>query len=123
MGGGYFKGIGAEQTFDQGAAQEAPAPGRGAGRREAHRADRLACSRLTPAAPEGQIVSTPRRVVLHQPRSRPRACKVGPEASTCTTSSTKIKDADGRLLDKVIEQTGVLEVTQVLRRSRRSASW
>ena len=29
----------------------------------------------------------------------------------------EIKDADGRLLDKVVEQTGVLEVTQVLSQS------
>ena len=29
----------------------------------------------------------------------------------------EIKDADGKLLDKVIEQTGVLEVTQVLANS------
>ena len=29
----------------------------------------------------------------------------------------EIKDADGKLLDKVIEETGVLEVTQVLANS------
>ena len=35
----------------------------------------------------------------------------------CADFRMRLKDADGNLLDKVIEQTGVLEVTQVLANS------
>jgi curli biogenesis system outer membrane secretion channel CsgG len=114
MGGGYFRGVSAEQTFDQGAAQEALRPaveqvvaklGEQTG----------ALQSMTPAAPEGQIVST-RAGLYYINRGQGAGIKVG-QKFTVHHVVDEIKDADGRLLDKVIEETGVLEVTQVLSQS------
>ena len=114
MGGGYFRGVGAERTFDQGAAQEALRPaveqvvvklGQQTGSLQS----------LTPAAPEGQIVST-RSGMYYINRGQNAGVAVGQKFNVHHVVD-EIKDADGRLLDKVIEQTGVLEVTQVLSQS------
>ena len=71
MGGGYFHGVGAERTFDQGAAQEALRP---AVEQVVLKLSQqsTALQSLTPAAPEGQIVSTRSGLVLHQPRTERR---------------------------------------------------
>ncbi len=114
MGGGYFKGVSAEQTFDQGAAQEALRPaveqvvlklGEQVG----------ALQSMQPTMPEGQIVST-RAGSYYVNRGAGAGVKVGQKFEVHHVVD-EIKDADGRLLDKVIEQTGVLEVTQVLANS------
>lgn len=114
MGGGYFKGVSAEQTFDQGAAQEALRP---AVEQVVLKLTEQAGSltSLTPAAPEGQIVST-RAGLYYINRGQAAGIKVGQKFSVHHVVD-EIKDADGRLLDKVIEETGVLEVTQVLSQS------
>ena len=114
MGGGYFHGVGAERTFDQGAAQEAlrPAVEQVVVRLSAQ-SGRL--QSLTPAAPEGQIVST-RAGLFYINRGQNAGVTVGQKFNVHHVVD-EIKDADGRLLDKVIEQTGVLEVTQVLSQS------
>jgi curli biogenesis system outer membrane secretion channel CsgG len=114
MGGGYFRGVSAEQTFDQGAAQEALRPAveqvvLKLGEQTA------ALQSMTPAAPEGQIVST-RAGLYYINRGQGAGIKVG-QKFTVHHVVDEIKDADGRLLDKVIEETGVLEVTQVLSQS------
>ncbi len=70
---------------------------------------------MTPAAPEGQIVST-RAGSYYINRGAGAGVKVGQKFEVHHVVD-EIKDADGRLLDKVIEQTGVLEVTQVLANS------
>ena len=70
---------------------------------------------MTPAAPEGQIVST-RAGLYYINRGQGAGIKVG-QKFTVHHVVDEIKDADGRLLDKVIEETGVLEVTQVLSQS------
>lgn len=114
MGGGYFRGVSAEQTFDQGAAQEALRP---AVEQVVAKLTEQSGSltSLTPAAPEGQIVST-RAGLYYINRGQAAGIKVGQKFSVHHVVD-EIKDADGRLLDKVIEETGVLEVTQVLSQS------
>jgi hypothetical protein len=114
MGGGYFKGVSAEQTFDQGAAQEALRP---AVEQVVLKLSEQTASlqSMTPAAPEGQIVST-RAGSYYINRGAGAGIKVGQKFQVHHVVD-EIKDADGRLLDKVIEQTGVLEVTQVLANS------
>lgn len=114
MGGGYFKGMSAEQTFDQGAAQEALRPA--VEQVVVKLAEQTASLQsMTPAAPEGQIVST-RAGSYYINRGAGAGVKVGQKFNVHHVVD-EIKDADGRLLDKVIEQTGVLEVTQVLANS------
>jgi curli biogenesis system outer membrane secretion channel CsgG len=114
MGGGYFKGVSAEQTFDQGAAQEALRP---AVEQVVVKLTEQSSSlqSLTPAAPEGQIVST-RNGSFYINRGANAGVKVGQKFNVHHVVD-EIKDADGKLLDRVIEQTGVLEVTQVLSQS------
>lgn len=114
MGGGYFKGVNAEQTFDQGAAQEALRP---AVEQVVVKLSEQTASlqSMTPAAPEGQIVST-RAGSYYINRGAGAGIKVGQKFNVHHVVD-EIKDADGKLLDKVIEQTGVLEVTQVLANS------
>ena len=114
MGGGYFKGVSAEQTFDQGAAQEALRP---AIEQVVLKLSEQTGSlqSMTPAAPEGQIVST-RAGSYYINRGSGAGVKVGQKFNVHHVVD-EIKDADGKLLDKVIEQTGVLEVTQVLANS------
>jgi curli biogenesis system outer membrane secretion channel CsgG len=114
MGGGYFKGVSAEQTFDQGAAQEALRPA--VEQVVVKLAEQTASLQsMTPAAPEGQIVST-RAGSYYINRGAGAGVKVGQKFNVHHVVD-EIKDADGRLLDTVIEQTGVLEVTQVLANS------
>ncbi|MEZ5419512.1 MAG: CsgG/HfaB family protein [Vicinamibacterales bacterium] len=114
MGGGYFKGVRAEQTFDQGAAQEALRP---AVEQVVVKLTEQSSSlqSLTPAAPEGQIVSA-RNGSFYINRGANAGVKVGQKFNVHHVVD-EIKDADGKLLDRVIEQTGVLEVTQVLSQS------
>lgn len=114
MGGGYFKGVSAEQTFDQGAAQEALRPA--VEQVVAKLAEQTgSLQSMTPAAPEGQIVST-RAGSYYINRGQAAGVKVGQKFKVMHVAD-EIKDADGKLLDKVIEETGVLEVTQVLANS------
>jgi curli biogenesis system outer membrane secretion channel CsgG len=114
MGGGYFQGVAAERTFDQGAAQEALRP---AVEQVVQKliAQSGSLQSLTPAAPEGQIVST-RAGTYYINRGQNAGVTVGQKFNVHHVVD-EIKDADGRLLDRVIEQTGVLEVTQVLSQS------
>ncbi len=114
MGGGYFKGVRAEQTFDQGAAQEALRPAvEQVVEKLTDQAGSLAS--MQPAAPEGQIVNI-RGTSYYINRGQSAGIKVGQRFEVHHVVD-EIRDADGRLLDKIIEQTGVLEVTQVLSQS------
>jgi curli biogenesis system outer membrane secretion channel CsgG len=114
MGGGYFKGAAAERTFDQGAAQEALRPAV-----ESVIARIVAQSgtltSLVPTAPEGQIVSA-RDGLFYINRGQNAGIKVGQRFEVMRVTD-EIKDADGRLLDRVIGKVGTLEVTQVLSQS------
>jgi curli biogenesis system outer membrane secretion channel CsgG len=114
MGGGYFKGAAAERTFDQGAAQEALRPAvEQVVQRVAAQSNTLAS--VIPAAPEGQIVST-REGLFYINRGQNAGVKVGQRFDVMRVVD-EIKDADGRLLDRVIDKVGTLEVTQVLSQS------
>jgi curli biogenesis system outer membrane secretion channel CsgG len=114
MGGGYFKGAAAERTFDQGAAQEALRPSV-----ETVIARIVAQSTtmtsLVPTGPEGQIVST-RDGMYYINRGQNAGVTVG-QRFEVMRDTDEIKDADGRLLDRVIGKVGTLEVTQVLSQS------
>jgi len=114
MGGGYFKGAAAEKTFDQGAAQEALRPA------VEQVIEKLVAQSSTlaaalPAAPQGQIVST-RDGQYYINRGQNSGVKVGQRFDVMRVVD-EIKDADGRLLDRVINKVGTLEVTQVLSQS------
>ena len=114
MGGGYFKGAGAERTFDQGAAQEALRPAvEQVVQRVAAQSSTLAS--VIPAAPEGQIVSS-RDGLYFINRGQSAGVKVGQRFDVFRVVD-EIKDVDGRLLDKVIDKVGTIEVTQVLSQS------
>jgi curli biogenesis system outer membrane secretion channel CsgG len=114
MGGGYFKGAAAERTFDQGAAQEALRPAvEQAVAKIAAQSTSLASIR--PAAPDGQIVNT-RDGLFFINRGQNAGVKVGQRFDVMRVTD-EIKDADGRLLDRVIGKVGTLEVTQVLSQS------
>lgn len=114
MGGGYFKGASAERTFDQGAAQEAlrPAVEQVVARISAQSSTMAS---IQPAAPEGQIVSS-RDGSYYINRGQNAGIKVGQRFDVMRVMD-EIKDADGRLLDRVINKVGTLEVTQVLSQS------
>ena len=70
---------------------------------------------VIPAAPEGQIVSA-RDGLFYINRGQNAGVKVGQRFDVMRVVD-EIKDADGRLLDKVINKVGTLEVTQVLSQS------
>jgi curli biogenesis system outer membrane secretion channel CsgG len=114
MGGGYFKGASAERTFDQGAAQEALRPAvEAVVETIVAQADTLAS--VKPAMPEGQIVGE-REGSFYINRGENLGVKVGQRFEVHRVID-EIKDADGRVLDRVISKVGVVEVTQVLSQS------
>lgn len=114
MGGGYFKGVSGERTFDAGAAAEALRPA------VEHVVQEIVgqtfnVTSLTPPVPAAQIVGA-RDGSFYINKGQGAGIKVGQRFAVQHVVD-EIKDADGRLLDKVIEETGVLEVTQVLSQS------
>jgi curli biogenesis system outer membrane secretion channel CsgG len=114
MGGGFFRGVGAERTFDQGAAQEALRPAvENVVKSVASQSDRFAS--IQPAAPEGQVVGA-KDGSFYINRGQTGGVKVGQRFEVHRVTD-EIKDADGRVLDRVIKKVGVLEVTQVLSQS------
>jgi curli biogenesis system outer membrane secretion channel CsgG len=114
MGGGFFRGVGAERTFDQGAAQEAlrPAIGHVVGRISTQ-AGRLRTA--MPAAPTGQVVGI-KGDLFYINRGEAAGVKVGQRFEVSRVID-EIKDADGRVLDRIVSKVGVLEATQVLSQS------
>jgi curli biogenesis system outer membrane secretion channel CsgG len=114
MGGGSFRGTGGERTFDQGAAQEALRPAiEQVVARIGEQSSRLQAA--MPAAPTGQVVGLKDRVVYIN-RGQAAGVKVGQRFQVSRVID-EIKDADGRVLDRVVGQVAVLEVTQVLSQS------
>lgn len=114
MGGGAFRGTGAERTFDQGAAQEALRPAiEQVVTTLSNQAGQL--SSAMPAAPTGQIVGLKGGMVYIN-RGQAAGVKVG-QRFTVSRVTDEIKDADGRVLDRVIGKIGIIEVTQVLSQS------
>lgn len=114
MGGGYFKGASAERNFDQGAAQEALRPAvEQAVAKVVSQAGSL--QSIQPAAPEGQVVNA-RDGNFYINRGETAGVKVGQRFDVMRVTD-EIKDADGRLLDRVVSKVGTLEVVQVLSQS------
>jgi curli biogenesis system outer membrane secretion channel CsgG len=114
MGGGYFKGANAERTFDQGAAQEALRPAvEQVVEKVAAQAGQFAS--LAPVAPEGQIVGE-RDGSFYINRGQNVGVTVGQHFEVHRVMD-EIKDANGQVLDRVVEKVGTLEVTQVLSQS------
>jgi curli biogenesis system outer membrane secretion channel CsgG len=114
MGGGFFQGAGAERTFDQGAAQEAVRPAVAqVVKIVVAQADKLAS--VVPAAPTGQIVGV-NNGMFYINRGEAAGVKVGQRFEVRRVID-EIKDADGRVLDRIINKVGTIEVTQVLSQS------
>jgi curli biogenesis system outer membrane secretion channel CsgG len=114
MGGGYFKGASAERTFDRGAAQEALRPAvENIAAEVASQAGRFAS--IEPPAPEGMIVGE-RDGLFYINRGQNAGVKTGQRFEVHRVVD-EITDADGQVLDRVIDQVGLLEVTQVLSQS------
>lgn len=114
MGGGSFRGVAAERTFDQGAAQEAlrPAVEQVVARLGAQAKTLQAAM---PAAPAGQVVGV-KGDLYYINRGQSAGVTVGQRFEVRRVLD-EIKDADGRVLDLVMGKVGVLEVTQVLSQS------
>jgi curli biogenesis system outer membrane secretion channel CsgG len=114
MGGGSFRGTGGERNFDQGAAQEAlrPAIEQVVQRMSQEKGKLVAAA---PAAPGGQIVGMKEGVVYIN-RGQGAGVTVGQRFNVSRVTD-EIKDADGRVLDRVVSQVAVIEVTQVLSQS------
>lgn len=113
-GGGFFAGVGAEQRFDQGQAQEALRPAvEKVVERIAAQADQFAS--LEPVAPPAQIVGT-RDGSIYINQGENFGVQVGQRYSVVRVVD-EIRDANGTVLDRITDQVGVLEVTQVLSQS------
>lgn len=114
MGGGYFKGVEGERTFDQGAASEALRPAvEDVVAKIAAQTFKVAS--VMPPVPAAQIVGS-REGSFYINKGQGAGIKVGQRFSVEHVVD-EIKDADGKVLDRVTKQTGVLEVTQVLANS------
>lgn len=114
MGGGYFKGVSGERTFDAGAAAEALRPAVENVVTQIT-GQTFKVTSLTPAAPAAQIVGS-RDGSFYINKGQGAGIKVGQRFAVQHVVD-EIKDADGKVLDRVTKQTGVLEVTQVLANS------
>ncbi|MGE3510415.1 MAG: CsgG/HfaB family protein [Vicinamibacterales bacterium] len=114
MGGGYFKGVRGERTFDAGAAAEALRPAIENVVAEIT-AQSFKVASLAPVAPAAQIVGS-RDGSFYINKGESAGVKVG-QRFTVKHVVDEIKDADGKVLDRVTQNTGVLEVTQVLSNS------
>lgn len=114
MGGGSFRGTGGERTFDQGAAQEALRPAiEQVVQRIAQQKGTLAAG--SAGAPGGQVVGLKEKMVYIN-RGQGAGVTVGQRFNVSRVTD-EIKDADGRVLDRVVGQVAVIEVTQVLSQS------
>jgi curli biogenesis system outer membrane secretion channel CsgG len=111
MGGGFFRGVGAERTFDQGAAAEAlrPAVDQVVEKVQAQ-VGKLAGA--MPQAPTGQVVGA-KGGQYYINRGEAAGVKVGQRFEVRRVTD-EIKDADGTVLDRVISKVGTLEVVSVL---------
>jgi curli biogenesis system outer membrane secretion channel CsgG len=111
MGGGSIRGVGAEQTFDQGVASEALRPAV----EQVVQKIVAQSSKLTaamPQAPTGQVVGA-KGGQYYINRGESAGVKVG-QRFTVSRVTDEIKDADGTVLDRVVANVGVLEVVTVL---------
>jgi curli biogenesis system outer membrane secretion channel CsgG len=114
MGGGFFRNVGAERTFDAGVAQEALRPAiEQVAVKIAGQGGKLGGAE--PAAPTGQIVGV-KSGQYYINRGENAGVKVGQQFAVNRVTD-EIKDADGRVLDRIVSKVGTLEVVQVLSQS------
>ena len=114
MGGGYFRGANADQTFDEGAAQEALRPAvENVVAAVAQRAGEFAS--LQPPMPVSQIVGEGEGT-FYINRGQNAGVTVGQQFAVSRVVD-EIRDANGQVLDRVVDQVGRVEVTQVLSQS------
>ena len=114
MGGGHFRGTHAERTFEQGAAQEALRPAIESVLKRVTAQSKLLAARV-PGAPEGQVVGG-KDGTFYINRGQNVGVTVGQRFEVLRVVD-EVKDADGRVLDRVIGKVGTLEVTQVMSQS------
>ncbi|MGE3176398.1 MAG: CsgG/HfaB family protein [Vicinamibacterales bacterium] len=114
MGGGYFKGVSGERTFDAGAAAEALRPAVEHVVQQVSSQSFKVAEVVPPVAP-GRIVGS-REGSFYINKGEAAGIKVGQRFAVKHVVD-EIKDADGKVLDVVMQDTGVLEVTQVLSQS------
>jgi curli biogenesis system outer membrane secretion channel CsgG len=111
MGGGFFRGVGAERTFDQGAASEALRPAvEQLVQKINTQVTKLAGA--MPQAPTGQVVGA-KGGQYYINRGETAGVKVGQRFEVRRVTD-EIKDADGTVLDRVVSKVGTIEVVQVL---------
>ena len=115
MGGGYFNGVNAERTFDAGVAAEALRPAVTTVVSRITGESFKVAATLTPSGASAAIVGS-RDGSFYLNKGENAGIKVG-QRFTVKHVVDEIKDADGRVLDRVTKTTGVLEVTQVLSQS------
>jgi len=114
MGGGFFRGAGAERELDAGAAQEAlrPAIEEIVGKISDQR-DRLAA--IQPPTPPGAVVGA-NEGRFYIDRGENFDVQIGDRFEVLRVVD-EITDAQGNVLDRITERVGVLEVSQVLSQS------
>ena len=114
FGGGFFGNVGAERDFDVGVAQESLRPAiEQVVEKIVAQADQFAA--LKPVAPAGEIVGS-RDGSFYINRGQTAGVQVGQRYAVYRVVD-EITDASGAVLDRITEQVGELEVTQVLSQS------
>jgi len=114
FGGGFFRGAGAEREFDTGIAQESlrPAVEEVVGKIVAQ-ADQVASLKLV--VPAGEIVGV-REGSFYINRGDNFGVQAGQRYDVYRVID-EITDANGKVLDRITEKVGTLEVTRVLSQS------
>lgn len=114
MGGGFFRGAGAEREFDAGAAQEALRPAiEEIAVKIVDQYDRLAA--IQPPTPPGAVVGA-NEGQIYIDRGDNYGVQVGDRFEVFRVVD-EITDAQGNVLDRITEKVGVVEVTRVLSQS------
>ena len=114
FGGGFFRGAGIEREFDAGVAQESLRPAvENVVEKINRQGDRFTA--LQPVTPAGQVVGRGDSGVFID-RGENFDVQVGQRFEVHRVID-EIKDASGRVLDRITETVGVLEVTRVLSQS------
>jgi len=114
MGGGFFRGAGAEREFDAGAAQEALRPAiEEITQKIVDQYDRLAA--IQSPTPPGAVVGA-NEGQIYIDRGENYDVRVGDRFEVFRVVD-EITDAQGNVLDRITEKIGVVEVTRVLSQS------
>jgi curli biogenesis system outer membrane secretion channel CsgG len=114
LGGGYAKGAYGGREFDAGLAQEALRPAvEEVVEKLASQASRF--EGLKPVAPVGQVVGS-RDGDFYINRGENTGVQVGQRFAVSRVVD-EIVDANGNVLDRIVDQVGILEVTRVMSQS------